>query len=61
MNKIIKFLLLFIFFNLFCSLSGFLFPQIPMRKVLPIQLWVDVLLIFYILLPETSASFLKSM
>ena len=28
MNKIVKFSLLFIFFNLFCSLSGFLFPQI---------------------------------
>ena len=61
MNKIVKFLLLFIFFNLFCSLSGFLFPQIPMRKVLPIQLWVDVLLIFYILLPENTASFLKNL
>ena len=61
MNKIVKFLLLFIFFNLFCSLSGFLFPQIPMRKVLPIQLWVDDLLIFYILLPENTASFLKNM
>ena len=60
MNKIVKFLLLFIFFNIFCSLSGFLFPQIPMRKVLPIQIWIDVLLIFYILLPEKTATFLKN-
>ena len=60
MNKILKFLALFIFFNLFCSLSSFLFPQIPMRKVLPIQIWIDVLLIFYVLLPEQTAHFLKN-
>ena len=58
MNRYLMILALFITINGFFSLTGFLFPAMPMDKVLPVQLWINALLIFALILPGTVASFL---
>jgi len=51
-------LALFLTINGFFSLLTFLFPTLPGDKVLPIQLWINALLIFAAILPGTVAAFL---
>ena len=58
MNKYLMILALFITFNGFFSLLTFLFQTLPGDKVLPIQLWINALLIFAAFLPGTVAAFL---
>lgn len=61
MNKFIIFILAFLAINGFFSLLSFLFPTLPIDKILPIQLWINALLLFMLILPGTVASFLYSM
>lgn len=58
MNKYLMILALFLTINGFFSLLTFLFPTLPGDKVLPIQLWINALLIFAAFLPGTVAAFL---
>lgn len=61
MNKFIIIILAFFAINGFFSLLSFLFPAMPMDKILPIQLWINALLLFALILPGTVATFLYSM
>jgi len=61
MNKFIIFILAFFAINGFFSLISFLFPTMPIDKILPIQLWINALLLFMLILPGTVATFLYSM
>ena len=54
-------LFIFIFVNGFFSLTAFLFPTLPIDKIFPLQLWVNALLLFSLILPKHTASFLQSM
>ena len=58
MNKYLMIILAFVFFNGFISLLSFSFPNIPMDKVLPIQMWGNALFLFALLLPHKVAPFL---
>jgi hypothetical protein len=58
MNRIVWIIIIFFTLNGFCSLFGFLFPNLPMDKVLPIQLWFNAILIFMLFLSQNVASFL---
>ena len=60
MNKFIIVVLAFFAINGFFSLISFLFPTLPMDKILPIQLWINALLLFALMLPGTVATFLYS-
>lgn len=54
-------LLIFIFVNGFFSLTAFLFPSLPIDKIFPLQLWINALLLFSLILPKHVAPFLQSM
>ncbi len=60
MNRFIWIIIIFFVINGFCSLLGFLFPSLPMDKVLPIQLWFNAILLFSLLLPTSVANFLPN-
>jgi len=51
-------LALFLTINGFFSLLSFLFPTMPADKILPIQLWINALLLFSLFLQGTVAPFL---
>ena len=59
--KISYLLLAFVFFNGLFTLTGFLFPQLPTDKLVPIQLWINAILAFAFFLPNDVASFLKTL
>jgi len=54
-------LALFLAINGFFSIGSFLFPSMPADKILPVQLWVNALLLFGLFLPTTVAPFLISL
>tara|TARA_B100001250_G_C19649680_1_gene722053 strand:+ start:268 stop:438 length:171 start_codon:yes stop_codon:yes gene_type:complete len=54
-------LALFFAINGLLSLSGFLFPNIGIDKIMPIQLWLNALLLFSVFLKNNVASFLPSL
>ena len=58
MNRIIWTIIIFFVLNGFLSLTGFLFPSIPMEKILPIQLWFNAILLLSLLLPTKVGGFL---
>jgi len=58
MNKYIAIFALFLTINGFFSLSSFVFPSMPVDKILPVQLWINALLLFGLFLPATVAPFL---
>lgn len=58
MNKYLMILALFLTINGFFSLLSFLFPTMPADKILPIQLWINALLLFSLFLQGSVASFL---
>lgn len=58
MNKYIAIFALFLTINGFFSLSSFVFPSMPVDKILPVQLWINALLLFGLFLPTTVAPFL---
>ena len=58
MNKYLWILALFLVINGFFQLTTFLFPTMPADKVLPIQLWINALLLFSLFLQGSVASFL---
>ena len=58
MNKYIMILALFLAINGFFSITSFLFPSMPADKILPVQLWINALLLFALFLPNTVAPFL---
>lgn len=60
MSRILWIIIIFFVVNGFCSLLGFLFPSLPMDKVLPIQLWFNAVIIFMVMLPTNVASFLSN-
>ena len=61
MNKVLVIILAFIFVNGFFSLTSFLFPTISIDKTLPIQFWINALLLFAVFLPGNVASFLPTL
>lgn len=58
MNKYLMIFFAFLLFNGFISLLGFTFPNIPMDKIFPIQLWGNALFLFTFILPSNTAPFL---
>ena len=61
MNKYYMILALFFAIIGLLSLSGFLFPNIGIDKIMPIQLWLNALLLFSVFLKNNVASFLPSL
>ena len=61
MNKYYMILALFFAINGLLSLSGFLFPNIGIDKIMPIQLWLNALLLFSVFLKNNVASFLPNL
>ena len=59
MNKFLIILLAFLFINGLFTLVSFLFPTMGMDKILPIQLWINAILIFAAILPDNVATFLN--
>ena len=59
MNKFLIILLAFLFINGLFTLVSFLFPTMVMDKILPIQLWINAILIFAAILPGNVATFLN--
>jgi len=57
MNRFIVVILIFIISNLLFTTFGFLFPTIPSANIMPYQLWVNALLIFILILPQTVGSY----
>jgi len=53
-------LALFFTINGLLSLTGFLFPNLGVDKIIPIQLWFNALLLFSVFLKNTVASFLPN-
>ena len=53
-------MLLAFFFTIngFFYLTGFLFPTVPIDKTMPIQIWVNALLLFYLFLQNNVATFI---
>jgi hypothetical protein len=60
MNKFKLILALFFGINGLISLSGFLFPEIPADKIIPLQLWFNAILLFSVVLKSSVASWLPS-
>jgi hypothetical protein len=60
MNKYIVILALFLAINGFFSLTSFLFPTMKLDKIMPIQLWINALLIFSLFLQNSVAPFLPN-
>jgi len=54
-------LLSFVFINGFFSLFTFIFPTLPIDKIIPTQIWINAILVFSVLLPQTSAPFLLNL
>lgn len=61
MNKYIIIPSLFLAINGLLSITSFLFPIIPVDKILPIQLWINALLLFGLFLPNHVAPFLMTL
>ncbi len=57
MNKILAVIAGFIIINLVFSSIPYLAPRMPNEVILPYQLWFNVLLIFFIILPKTVGNF----
>ena len=51
----------FIFINGLVSLIGYLFPQMPLDKIIHVQLWLNAVLLFAFVLSDEVASFLKTL
>ena len=60
MNKYYMILALFFAINGLLSLTGFLFPNVGVDKIMPIQLWLNALLLFAVFLKNNVASFLPN-
>jgi hypothetical protein len=58
MNKYMMLLAFFFTINGFFYLTGFLFPTVPIDKTMPIQIWVNALLLFYLFLQNNVATFI---
>jgi hypothetical protein len=54
-------LALFFAINGLLSLTGFLFPNLGVDKIMPIQLWLNALLLFSLFLKNSVASFLPKL
>jgi len=39
----------------------FIFPTLPIDKIIPTQIWINAILVFSVLLPQTSAPFLLNL
>lgn len=61
MNKYMMILALFLAINGFFSIGSFLFPSMPADKILPVQLWINALLLFGLFLPSNVAPFLMAL
>jgi len=48
----------FLSINGFFSILGFIVPTLPADKILPIQVWLNALLVFSTFLPSKVARFL---
>jgi hypothetical protein len=53
-------LALFLAINGFFSLTSFLFPTMKLDKIMPIQLWINALLLFSLFLQSSVAPFLPN-
>tara|TARA_B100000035_G_scaffold99064_3_gene84046 strand:+ start:5687 stop:5872 length:186 start_codon:yes stop_codon:yes gene_type:complete len=59
MNKLVIIVIAFIVLNGGFSLLGYIVPTTPIDKIVPIQLWLNALLIFSCFLPSRRAEYLK--